>query len=236
MYFLFEMPDVFLIVLGLVFLLIIGVLFIVFKSHNKVKPISEDDRYDHDEIEIKKISSDELTAEQKQAKDELEKVFNQMSEDLDKQKVSEEVIDSFEKEQEENAIISYQELLEHAEKLKNQPVKYEKAQLEKPRKVEFEKPRTIEFEKPRKTEAVRSEKVEVIDSKPVKTKKSFKSSDIVSPIYGVQSNKNMVRQKKDTNRKKSDIISKAYEQESFEKEETQNLDFLNSLKEFRKNL
>lgn len=219
MYFLFEIPDAFLIVLGLVFLLIIGVLFIVFRSRNKVKPISDDDRYDQEVIEVKKISEDDLTAEQKEAKEELEKVFNQMSEDLDKQKVSEEVIDTFEKEQEENAIISYQELLEHAEKLKKKPVEYEKVDLESSKGVEIQKP----------------EKIDVID-KPLKTKKSFKSSDIVSPIYGVQSNKNMVRQKKNTNRKKSDIIGKAYEQESFEKEETQNLDFLNSLKEFRKNL
>lgn len=212
MCFLFEIPDALLIVLGLVFLLIIGVMFIVFKSHNKVKPISEDDRYDHEEIEVKKIPEEELTTEQKEAKEELEKVFNQMSEDLDKQKVSEDVIDSFEKEQEENAIISYQELLAHAEKLKKQPIKYEKVNIEK------------------------SEKIDVVKSKPNVQKKSFRSSDIVSPIYGVQSNKNMVRRKKDTNKNKRDIISKAYEQESFEKEETQNLDFLNSLKEFRKNL
>ena len=212
MWFLFEIPDTLLIVLGLVFLLIIVVMFIVFKSHGKVKPISENDRYDYDEAEVKEIREEDLTTEQKEAKDELEKVFNQMSEDLDKQKVSEEAIDSFEKEQEENAIISYQELLEHAEKLKNRPVKYEKVYLEK------------------------SEKTDEVKSKPAQVKKSFRSSDIVSPIYGVQSNKNMVRQKRDTKRNKSDIISKAYEQESFEKEETQNLDFLNSLKEFRKNL
>ena len=90
----------------------------------------------------------------------------------------------------------------------------------------------------------KSEKYDLNDPKKVQKSekpkhgnhKGFKSSDIVSPIYGVQSNRNMVKQKNSTKVKKSDIISKAYNEKEFEMEKTQNIEFLNSLKEFRKNL
>ncbi len=220
MYLLFEIPDSVLIVIGIIIVLIIAIIAIIVKaSSRKIKPIAEDERYDSDEEYI--VPEIERTDEQKKAKEELQKVFNQMNADLEKQKSEVDDIDDFEREQEENAIISYQELLAHAEKLKQEAVEYE-------RKAE-EKANTKMNDAINKKEV--RDKVSIEDKK-----KAFRSSEIVSPIYGIQSNKNMVRQKKSSNSKKSGIIGKAYEQERFEKEETQNLDFLNSLKEFRKNL
>ena len=46
----------------------------------------------------------------------------------------------------------------------------------------------------------------------------------------------MVRHKNSSKNENRDIISKAYEEDLFEEEKTQNLDFLNSLKEFRNKL
>ena len=46
----------------------------------------------------------------------------------------------------------------------------------------------------------------------------------------------MIKKKNDSKREKNDIISKAYGSKEFDNEKTQNLDFLNSLKSFRKNL
>ena len=57
-----------------------------------------------------------------------------------------------------------------------------------------------------------------------------KNSEIISPIYGIQKEK----KKSSLNRQSNGIISKAYEEAITESE--QNMDFLNSLKEFRKNL
>ena len=220
MYLLFGIPDSVLIVIGIIIALFIAIIAIIVKvTTRKVKPIDEDERYDNDEKIV--IPEEERTEEQKKAKEELEMVFNQMNADLEKQKNEVSDIDDFEREQEENAIISYQELLAHAEKLKQEASKYEKIAEEKA----DTKIKDI------------TKKKEVRDNISIEEKKkAFRSSDIVSPIYGIQSNKNMVRQKKSSKSKKSGIISKAYEQERFEKEETQNLDFLNSLKEFRKNL
>lgn len=227
MYLLFEIPDSVLIIVGIIIVLIIAIIAIIIKaSSRKIKPISEDERYDSGEDYIADYTDTDTertdrTDEQIKAKEELQRVFNQMNADLEKQKSEVDDIDDFEREQEENAIISYQELLAHAEKLKREADEYE-------RKAE-EKANTKVKDVTYKKEA--RDKVSLEDKK-----KAFRSSEIVSPIYGIQSNKNMVRQKKSSNVKKSGIIGKAYEQERFEKEETQNLDFLNSLKEFRKNL
>lgn len=224
MYLLFEIPDSVLIIIGIIIVLIIAIIAIIIKaSSRKIKPISEDERYDSGDELIPSIDNhdEQRTEEQIKAKEELQKVFNQMNADLEKQKTEVIDIDDFEREQEENAIISYQELLAHAEKLKKEADEYEKIAEEK---ADTKMDDAINKKEMR-------DKVSIEEKK-----KAFRSSEIVSPIYGIQSNKNMVRQKKSSNNKKSGIIGKAYEQERFEKEETQNLDFLNSLKEFRKNL
>ncbi|MBR3229376.1 MAG: hypothetical protein IKF91_00960 [Bacilli bacterium] len=225
MYLLFEIPDSVLIVIGIIIVLLIAIVTIIIKaSSRKIKPIDEDERYDSDvDYTFTHDESDEveLTSEQIKAKEELQKVFNQMNADLEKQKSETSDIDEFEREQEENAIISYQELLAHADKLKKEADEYER--------IAEEKANTRINDTIDKKEARDKESIE-------EKKKAFRSSEIVSPIYGIQSNKNMVRQKKSSNNKKSGIIGKAYEQKRFEKEETQNLDFLNSLKEFRRKL
>ena len=121
----------------------------------------------------------------------------------------------------ERVLAEVRDALDTAEKLKKEADEYEKLAEEKANT--------------KMGDAIN--KKEIRDKVTIEEKKkAFRSSEIVSPIYGIQSNKNMVRQKKSSNNKKSGIISKAYGQERFEKEETQNLDFLNSLKEFRKNL
>lgn len=171
-------------------------------------------------MEVKK---EDMTDEQLEAKAELEKLYKRMSEDLEKQNTVEDEIEDFERQQEENAIISYQELVKQSEKLKKENEVKRNSEI---KKEEPEKVKKVEKKKtPRRTENTKYGQ-----------NKNFKSSDIVSPIYGVQSNRNMIKQKNSTNSKKSDIISKAYDEKEFNEEKTQNIDFLNSLKEFRKNL
>ena len=221
-----EIPDGVIAIAGIIVVLIIVIISIIVKvSNRKIKPISEDDRYDNDEIHVEKIEPEDLTDEQKKAKEELEKVFNQMNADLENQKPTPDDIDVFEREQEENAIISYQELMTRAEKLKKEADRYEN-ELEDQADMRMTEAISA-YEKKERKKAKSEEK---------KQYKSFRSSDIVSPIYGIQSNKNMIRQKNSSKKQNSDIISEAYEKERFEREETQNLDFLNSLKEFRNKL
>lgn len=226
---LFEIPDTLIIgVIAFVLLIIIIVAFFIKARSRKVKPISEDDRYDRDfleEVEPREIKVEKITDEQLAAKAELEKVYKRMSEDLERQNNAKDEIEDFERQQEESAIISYQELIKQSDKLKKEYETIEKVPAKKHREETLKIEEKDEDKKPKKSE---------------KTKygqnKGFKSSDIVSPIYGIQSNKNMLKQKNSTKSKKSDIISKAYNEKEFDEEKTQNIDFLNSLKEFRKNL
>ena len=205
---LFEISDTLLIAVSLILVIILLIIAIIIKKIDKrAKPISEDERFDNEDLQVVEVSKEELTDDQKEAKAELEKVFEKMNHDLEKQKSAHENVEEFEKKQEENAIISYQELMKQAETLKKEALKHEK---EEENVAAFD---VNEMIKPSKKQSHR-----------------FRSSDIVSPIYGVQSNKNMIKSKKSSYR---DLEK---EQDDFEKEQTQNLDFLNSLKEFRKNL
>ena len=225
---LFEIADSDLLIIGVILAAIFVVIALVFRAivnKNRVMPISEDERFDNeDNFEEKKP----LTDEQKKAKEELERVYAQMSMDLEKQEDNEiqeerleekDNIDEFEREQEENAIISYQELMAAAEKLKKQADKYE-AYTEDNADV-----RVHEAVNTYKEHTEKNIKPEV-----QKEHHGFKNSEIISPIYGIQKEK----KKSSLNRQSNGIISKAYEEAITESE--QNMDFLNSLKEFRKNL
>ncbi len=225
---LFEIADSDLLIIGVILAAIFVVIALVFRAivnKNRVMPISEDERFDNeDNFEEKKP----LTDEQKKAKEELERVYAQMSMDLEKQEDNEiqeerleekDNIDEFEREQEENAIISYQELMAAAEKLKKQADKYE-AYTEDNADM-----RVHEAMNTYKEHTEKNIKPEV-----QKEHHGFKNSEIISPIYGIQKEK----KKSSLNRQSNGIISKAYEEAITESE--QNMDFLNSLKEFRKNL
>lgn len=224
---LFEIADRDLMIIGIILVAILIVATVIFKAAfrgNKVKPISEDDRFDNEdneEIQSKEVIKPklELTDEQKAAKAELERVYEQMSADLEKQEEKPDNIDEFEREQEENAIISYQELMAAAEKLKKQADKYE---------AHVENSADTKVHEAMNTYKEHTEK----SLKPEKKEEhhGFKNSEIISPIYGIQKEK----KKSSLKRSNDDIISSAYEKSNIESE--QNMDFLNSLKEFRKNL
>ena len=157
------------------------------KNNNDVEFIDEEESEEFfEEIKPK-------TKEQQEAKDELERVFKQMSADLEEKETTPKVVKDFEKEQEENAIISYQELIKQAEAKRNNPLK-DLAELE-------------DIEEP---------KVEK------KKNKSFKTSEIISPVFGMQKPDEY---KEDMRKKRKDMY-----------EDTTNLEFLKNLKDFRDNL
>ncbi len=226
---LFEIADSILIAIALVIVLILIIIAVIYKIVNnkmKVKPISEDERYDND---IQFVNVDEpnvsLTDEQAKAKEELERVFNQMSEDLKKQnETSKDDIDEFERQQEESAIISYQELMAEAEKLKATANEYER---------QAEENADMKVSSAINTFEEHSKQLD-IEQKPVH--QGFKNSDIISPIYGIQNKTAKKIKKQDPVFKTNSIIGDAYNEINNDEEKMENKQFLNSLKEFRKNL
>ena len=229
---LFEIADRDLMIIGAILVVVLVVALIIFKAvmkRNKVMPISDDVRFDNEESDEKEVKEEvkpvELTEEQKQAKAELERVYEQMSADLEKQEEKHDDIDAFEREQEENAIISYQELMAAAEKLKQEANGYE---------AHVEDKADMRVNEAMNTYKEHTEKVVKKQEEEKPAYHGFKNSEIISPIYGIQRENS--REKSSPKPQRNGIIGRAYEDVNPESENERNVDFLNSLKEFRKNL
>ncbi|MBR2834061.1 MAG: hypothetical protein IKE75_06555 [Bacilli bacterium] len=193
---LFEIADKDIIFIGLfgVGIVIFGVIIFYVLSRSEKKDsyeeiVEEEQPKVKEEIVQKKKP---VTKEQQEAKEELERVFMQMSSDLEDKQTSSSHIRDFEREQEENAIISYKELIKQAEAKRNNPLK-DFAELE-----------------------------EIQEQGEQKKETGFKTSEIISPIFGTQKPEEY---KEDMRKKKKNLY-----------EDTTNLEFLKNLKDFRDNL
>lgn len=224
---LFEIADKDLMFIGLAFVALIifaTIIFYIVNKDNRVAPLPEDERFDREEDKPLETTK-ELTPEQQEAKSELERVFAQMSADLEASKAPERaVIDEFEREQEENAIISYQELIKEAAKNKPTLVKENPKTQDDVLAQYFNETKDnpkvsqIEFD---------TEKLDQEKAKPKEPKK-FQNSAIISPIFGIQEGSVPTATSKES--------KVAYEEIKSSYDGDSNIDFLNSLKEFRKNL
>lgn len=171
---------------------------------------------------------------------EIDLLLTQMKEDLEESKTN--PIESFEEFQEENAIISYAELkkatqkasIMSAEEEESQPIIMSVRELEKCSQKETEKPTTV----------------------PVKEEKGkFKNSEFISPIYGKMNTDALEYPKIPSFQKEKKIEENSLYKETIPtssantveleepllldeltEEMKRNEDFLQALKEFRKNL
>ncbi|MBR3362301.1 MAG: hypothetical protein IKG40_00060 [Bacilli bacterium] len=196
---LFEISDKDIMFIGLfgVGIILFGVIifYVLSKSEKKEDDFPEEEFLE--EENPKQEYFEEIkptTKEQQEAKDELEKVFKQMSEDLEEKEVPKKAVREFEREQEENAIISYQELIKQAEAKRNNPL----ADLKELEEINTKQPK--------------------INEEP----KTFKNSEIISPIFGTQ--------------KPEEYMEEKRKREKNLYENTTNLEFLKNLKDFRDNL
>lgn len=152
----------------------------------------------------------------------IEEVLKAMQVDLEKQKY--ETIDRYEEEQEENAVISYQELLNRKMALSNEEVS--KKQVE----IEEEKASSSYLDE------LPNFKDIVLEPIPDRNEeRPFMNSEFVSPIFGrLSSNVEYPTVKK------TSVTEELIKTEVISAENTDKLDdndeFLNTLKEFRRNL
>lgn len=188
--------DILFIVLGIVGLaLLIGIIFFAFKKSKKVKPISEDERYDNTIENDLKDEKQELTEDQKEAREELNKLLNQMNNDIQKQK-EKDPIEDYEKEQEENAVISYKELMKQVEAQKKieekeyiQKEEVEYIPKEEISHEEYIPKKEISHEKSyTKEDAINDylKRPAMEENYDMDEPKKFHQSQIISPIYGIQ--------------------------------------------------
>ena len=125
-------------------------------------------------VEEPKVAFDEK-------KSEIEEMLEKMQQDLEAK--SEDVVETFEKEQEEKSIISYQELLKTIHKEDN----LNKIEVKEPAMEEV-LPTIEEEEIPPATQHILNEDIvePIVPEKPKETSavKKFKNTDFISPIYG----------------------------------------------------
>lgn len=220
-----EHIEIFIILMIILVINFCCILFLVFKER-------KDDKKEINEIlkemnepvkEIEKEQDKKLSENKK----EVEEMLLKMQRDLESK--PEDAVSSFENEQEEKSIISYQELLDsvkHKEELKVTPVKIETEKIEIEDEPVIEKPITKE---PIIEEVITEDPIirlePIKEEKPVK--KETKSMEFISPIFGKQEYSVKYPSVPKINRNENQIE---------EKTSNKNDEFLESLKQFRKSL
>jgi len=219
------------IIVGLLFIFLLIIYFVFIykkKENNNISNIKEEEK--------EKITKDD------NIDNEIVSVLEKMSEDIkDKQSES---LDDFEKEQEENAIISYQELVN---KVKSEKIDISLEDIYEEKEVNDTK--DDKNEEIKDYNKIDNESVtdfnslieSDIDDLPKEEVKKYKRSEIISPIYGRQDidvNYPKIKQfDKNKNFKDSLLeIEDALKNEPLTDEDRINEDFLNTLREFRKKL
>lgn len=149
----------------------------------------------------------------------IEEVLKTMQDDLEKQKY--ETIDRYEEEQEENAVISYQELLQRKMNInENEEIKEEKEELATPDYLD---------DIPDFKDIVLEPIPDRRDDRP------FVNSEFVSPIFGRLSSNVDYPTVKKTVETEELIQTEIFPEDDFNISD-ENDEFLNTLKEFRRNL
>lgn len=184
-----------------------------------------DDKEEQVEVEEEKtqLPNEHLEEEQDEKnRSTIEEVLKAMNQDIENQKY--ETIDKYEEEQEENAVISYQELV--ARKMALTEDVEDKA-------VEETLTKTSYIEDEEGVTPVSFEKVQ-ISSKPVieNAGNKFSNSEFISPVFGrLESTMEYPTLKKTV---ETEVYTETKVKDEELPEETD--EFLNTLKEFRKNL
>lgn len=167
----------------------------------------------------------------------LEAVLDKMQEDVNKTKVDE--VKSFEEEQEEKAIISYQELLKAVKRDVDDVTKVEIPSEEKPVVVEDEEAKVQIMPEEVIEKSVSTPVVETMEEKETRKPSKFQNSEFISPIYG-RVNNDVKYPKIPAFREKQEPIN---HEDGLEKtivfdaiKNDDNDEFLKALKEFRNNL
>lgn len=226
----FLLTNIYLYICIIIVLIIIAtILFIIAsnqKNRNKIKK---------DYVEAERIETELEKIEEAPKSNELEALIKKMQEDIDMK--PEDVVRKFEEEQEEKAIISYQELVDNVKSGKIEVIDDEQSDINFVENLDIEEEpviATIE-EKPEVTPEMVKEAIESIKISSVKEEpKKFKNSEFISPIFGVM-NTTLEYPKVKKSENVLDIMNtKDYNEltEEIKKQE----DFLQALKEFRNNL
>ena len=228
----FLMSNIYLyicIIIGL--LILITILSIVCTNQRKRRKIK------NDYVEAEKVEAEMEKIEESKSSSELEDIIKKMQAEMEVK--PEDVVKKFEEEQEEKAIISYQELVDNVKLGKIEVIDDEESETNFVEslnvEIENEPVTVIEDNDSSVTPEMVKEAIENISVNSIKEEpKKFKKSEFISPIYGVMETNLEYPKVKKTENVLDIMNTKDYNKltEEIKKQE----DFLNALKEFRKNL
>lgn len=216
------------VIIGLIILT--SILLILAINEKKRRKIKTD-------FEIAEKVEEELNSkEETVVSNKLEEILQKMQADIDTK--PEDVVRKFEEEQEEKAIISYQELVDNVKAGKIDIVEDEETNVNFVESLNLEvanEPIMEIKEESSVTPEMLKEVIENISESSVKEEpKKFKKSEIISPIFGVME-ENFDYPKITKTENMLDIMNTRDYNELTEEIKRQE-EFLNALKEFRKNL
>lgn len=226
------MSNIYLYVCVIVFLIIFTTILLIICTNQKKRR-----KIKSDFVEAEKIEAEYEKINNDSEPNELEKILKKMQEDMDVK--PEDVVKKFEEEQEEKAIISYQELVDNVKSGKIEVIDDEESDVNFVENLNVEEDmepiEIIEEEKDSVTPEMVKEAIENISIQSVKEEpKKFKNSEFISPVFGIINNKVEYPTVKKIDNTLDIMNTMEYDEltEEIRKQE----EFLQALKEFRNNL
>lgn len=213
---------------GIILVLIISNIILIIKCSNlkKRKKIKDD------LIEIEKqVNVSEIESKKEEKPSELDNILDKMQKDMEIK--PEQVVANFEAEQEKNAIISYQELVDCVKKNKIQVIDDEESEVNFVKALEQEIKSDPVMEV-RSNESDSKSHLDAIDE--LNEVKKFTSSEIISPVYGRMSNPKYPKMENYTNQNSLKLGENTMDLEPVTNEIKKNEEFLKNLVDFRNNL
>lgn len=214
----------------IVLIILITILCIVATNQRNRKRIK------NDFVEAERVEAELEKIDETPKSNELEDILKKMQEDIDLK--PEDVVKKFEEEQEEKAIISYQELVDNVKSGKIEVIDDEETNTNFVESLNIEESMepisVIEEESSVTPEMVKEAIVNISESSIKEEPKKFKQSAFISPIFGVMEEKLEYPTVKKSEHVLDIMNTKDYNEltEEIKRQE----EFLNALKEFRNNL
>ena len=229
----FLLTNIYLYICIIIVLIIIATILFIIASNQKNRKKIKDDY-----VEAERVEAELEKIEETPQSNELENILKKMQEDMDLK--PEDVVKKFEEEQEEKAIISYQELVDNVKLGKIEVIDDEESDTNFVENLNIEDSAepiitTIQDEASFVTPEMVKEAIQNISASSIKEEpKKFKNSEFISPIYGVMDSNLEYPTVKKTENILDIMNTKDYNEltEEIKKQE----DFLNTLIEFRNNL
>lgn len=229
----FIIKDIYLYICIIIGLIILTTILIITASNRRNRK-----KIKNDFVQAEKVEAELEKIEENDESNELENILKKMQEDMEMK--PEDVVKKFEEEQEEKAIISYQELVDNVKSGKIEVVDDEESEVNFVENLvtdEVVEPvMTIESDTDSQvTPEMVKEAIENISKESIKEEpKKFKQSEFISPIFGIMDNKVEYPKVKKTETTLDIMNTRDYNEltEEIKRQE----EFLQALKEFRKNL